>query len=538
MNRVALNRRRFLKLVGATAFTYPFLRGVPSFATGNNGGTDAPYLVLLFTANGCIRFRWGAQGAAPTSLSPSATAVTPGPLQFRETLSAFTKAGPSGQADLTKYVTVLDGLCNNAAGPGTHEPGMASLWTGITATANGVSPKGPSIDQAIASQLGATTSYPSIGMVVQSSADYSSSRSIDNRMLYDLGGNWVDPIASTPAATVAQLFPQAMVSTSSGPDKKTFIRQQVWNHINSDLDGLQKRLCKEDAAQLQNLQALWNQVLNQLQAAQMQAASCTQPSATSSYDAGAPSGGIADPFPAYAQVMPSILAMTLACNLTQVASLQYSQALSPITHYWLGPTQNNTHHNFSHMGPASFYALTGQYPWPTVLDVYATEAPPVAAIGNSGYPQQLADIETWYAQQVANLAYTFSQIGPNGSTLLDRSVICWGSEIDMGAAHNHDDMPFVLIGGGAGKLKCTQTGGQLVRFPTRGNPVPLPNGVNQAYGVRCHNDLLVTLAQIMGVGTDGLAEGLRQCLEHVQRIRNGADHRDPGLTGRTARRSS
>ena len=32
MNRAALDRRRFLRLVGATALTYPFLRSVPSFA--------------------------------------------------------------------------------------------------------------------------------------------------------------------------------------------------------------------------------------------------------------------------------------------------------------------------------------------------------------------------------------------------------------------------------------------------------------------------------------------------------------------------
>jgi hypothetical protein len=505
MNRVALNRRRFLKLVGASALTYPFLRGVPSFAAGNNGGSNPPpYLVLLFTANGCIRYRWGAQGPAPTSLAPNATAVTNGPLVFRDTLSAFTKAGPSGQADLTKYVTVLDGLCNKAAGPGTHEPGMASLWTGLTATSNGLNVKGPSIDQAIASQLSGTgASFPSLGMIVQSSADYSGQASIDNRMMYDLGGNWVDPIATTPAATVAQLFPQMLMGMSSGPDKKTFIRQQVWNHINGDLNSLQKRLCKEDAMQLQNLQSLWNQVLTNLQAAQMQAATCSKPSAASSYDAGAGAGGIADPFPAYAQVMPSILAMTLACNLTFVSSLQYSQALSPVTHYWLGPSQNNTHHNFSHMGPSSFYALLGPYPIPPVVDVYTTEATGYSPIGPSSYPQPLVDIETWYAQQVANLAYTFSQLGPSGNTLLDRSVICWGSEIDMGAAHNHDDMPFVLIGGGAGKLKCTQTNGLLVRFPTSGMAMQA-NGGPQEYGIRCHNDLLVTLAQIMGVGTDQL----------------------------------
>jgi hypothetical protein len=489
MSRVDLNRRRFLKLVGASALTYPFLRGVPSYAGSANGGTDPVYLVLLFTANGCVRYLWGAQGPTPTSLAPTATAVTNGPLQFRPTLSAFTKAGPT-QADLSKYVTVLDGLQNKAAGIGTHESGMATLWTGLT-DPQGLPAVGPSIDQAIASQLNAATAYQSVAMVVQSSADFSQQRGIDNRMIYDLHGNWVDPIASTPAATVAKLFPP-MPTASTGPDKKTFIRQQVWNHVNADLTSLQARLCTEDRVQIQNLQALWNTVLGQLSAAATQAAMCTRPSADSASDAGAS----ADPFPLYAQVMPNILAMTLACNLTQVASLQYSQALSPVTHHWLGPTQTDTHHNYSHQTPASLYQLFSSLePLPAIADLY-NQVPNVATL----YPQQLVDIDAWYAQQVAGLAYTFSQVGvgSNGKTLLDQSVVCWGSEIDMGAAHNHDDTPFVLIGGGGGKLKCTQTGGQLVRFPLN------IGGYSQnsdASGIRNHNDLLITLAQIMGVST-------------------------------------
>jgi hypothetical protein len=483
MNRVVQNRRRFLKLVGASALTYPFLRGVPGYAAGNNGGTSANpvYLVLLFTANGCVRYRWGATGPAPTSLTPATTTAVTNGLMFRPTLSAFTKAGPS-QQDLTKYVTVLDGLQNKAAGTGTHESGMGSLWTGLTNTGNAA--VGPSIDQAIASQLSASTPYPTVALMVQSKADYQQ-RSVDTRMLYDLSGNFVDPFP-TPAQAMAALFPTP-TTAMAGPDKKTFIRQQAWNHINADLTSLQTRLCKEDRTQLQNLQQMWNQVLNQIQAAAMQAATCAVPSTDAGAgagDGGASASCAADPFPTYAQIMPNILAMTLACNLTQVASLQYSHALSPVTHCWLDSTQTDTHHNYSHGGPSWIGAL---------LPDFYSGTPPY-------YPPQLVTIETWYAQQVANLAYTFSQLQSGSGTLLDQSVICWGSELDMGAAHNHDDTPFVLIGGAGGQLKCTQNGGQLVRFPMN---LPMYGAANDQCGIRFHNDLLVTLAQIMGVPTTG-----------------------------------
>ncbi|MGO9835293.1 MAG: DUF1552 domain-containing protein [Polyangiaceae bacterium] len=476
MNRRSIDRRRFLKLVGATALTYPFLRGLPSYAQagGGSGTADPIYLVLLFSGCGVVRYQWGAQGLAPTGTTPTVTS----PLVFRPTLSAFTKAGPM-QADLTSSVTVLDGLSVAAAGQTSHEGGMAALWTGTTLTGTPL-PTGPSIDQVIAplmkTQLNVNTPYPNIPLMAQSSADYQT-RDNDTRMLYDANANFVDPY-SDPATTLSLLFPGTMAtSMSTGPDKTTFIRSKVFAQVQSELSSLQSRLCTEDRQQLQNYQALLNQVQMQIQSAATAAASCTAPSIG---DAGAAtaSGGGPDPFPANVQAMSNILAMSLACDLTRVASLQLSHALSPVTHTWLGSSQTQTHHQYSHIGPSSLYSLGS--------DLYNEPASVT-----STYPQQLIDIDAWYAQQVAALAYTLSQLKTaSGKNLLDQTVICWGSELDMGNAHNHDDTPFVLIGGGGGKLKSNQ----LVRFHLN------LLGNNDDYtGNRAHNDLLLTLAQVMGV---------------------------------------
>jgi Protein of unknown function (DUF1552) len=467
MSRSALDRRRFLKLVGATALSYPFLRGLPSYAAGGTG-TDPVYMVLLFSPCGTVRYRWGANGPAPTSAAAPAVAS---PLVFRQMLSAFTKAGPMG-VDLTDKVTVLDGLQVKAAGSGSHEAGMAALWTGLTTSGNPAT--GPSLDTVVAAGLNAGTPYPNIPLMVQSSADYAQ-RQVDTRMLYDATGNFVDPYTS-PSAALSALFPTAAasMSTTTGPDKKTFLRQKVAAQRNQDLTALQSRLCTEDRQQLQNLQAVWNQVETQIQNAASAAASCKAPSLSAMTGAAG-----ADPFPLYAQAMPNILAMALACDLTRVASLQFSHALSPVTHTWLGSSQTSTHHIYSHQGPTWIGSLG--------TDVYDEPSSTT-----SQYPQQLIDIETWYAQQVASVAYTLSQFKTaSGKNLLDQTVICWGSELDMGAAHNHDNTPFVLVGGAGGRLKTNQ----VVRFQVAaGN-----SAQNNASGTRAHNDLLLTLAQVMGV---------------------------------------
>jgi hypothetical protein len=262
---------------------------------------------------------------------------------------------------------------------------------------------------------------------------------------------------------------------------------------------------------------MWNQSVSDLAAIATQAASCMPPTAFTQ-PAGdpfqPPSACISnDPFPQNISIMSNILAMSLACDLTRVATFQLSQALSPVQHTWLNASlpanaqQTSTHHVFSHQGPTSFGPLIPQAncmmenstcgPDP-LYSITPAEAYNVNNMPGQGlYPQQLVAIDAFYAQQVAAFAYSLSQLTTkSGKNLLDQTVICWGSELDMGAYHNHDDTPFVLIGGkGSGKLKT----GQLVRFPlnlggsyyTEGNHPPTNN--------RFHNDLLVTLAQAMGV---------------------------------------
>jgi hypothetical protein len=520
MNRYQSERRRFLKMVGASALTYPFLRGVPSFAAGADPGNPM-YMVLLYTSCGCVRPMWGAYGPPATGASAvvtplSSSAGDGGVGGSRPTLSAFKKAGPMG-LDLTDQMIVLDGINNAAANCGSHEPGMSSLWTGAPII-NGSNSTGQSIDQAIAAQLatqGIKTALPSIELYAASACD-EQTRGVHNRMIYGPPAangvsDYVDPIGTTPNDAMSALFPSVMAA-DAGPNAKLLIRGQVQNQVNAELKSLSSRLCYEDRNQLGMLQTMWNDAETQIAAGAAAAAGCMQPS-FGTQPAGDPFGSPAtcstamDPLPFNIAAMSNILAMALACDLTRVASLQMSQALSPAVHDWLpsvvaagGPS----HHTLSHEGPSSFGPLIPncQQPGPNYCgpDPLYSITPSQAT---TLYPQALIDIDAWYATQVATfaalLASTPSKV--SGKSMLDLTVICWGSELDMGAFHNHDDTPFLLIGGkGSGKLNT----GNLVRFPlnlttqyyTAGNHPPTNN--------RYHNDLLVTLAQVMGVTVSGL----------------------------------
>jgi hypothetical protein len=146
------------------------------------------------------------------------------------------------------------------------------------------------------------------------------------------------------------------------------------------------------------------------------------------------------------------------------------------------------------MGPQSLYAIAPCTMYNNMGQ--CASIPNIYSAANQSMYQSFAQqqaIDLFYAQQVAYLAQKLAALpGAGGGTLLDQTVICWGNELDMGAAHNHDDTPFVLIGGANGKLK----GGRMVTFP-----LDLIDGDSmvRAGKDRGHNDLLLTLAKVMGV---------------------------------------
>jgi hypothetical protein len=481
MNRLELNRRRFLKAVGATALTYPFLKSVPSYAAPAG---DPQYMILIFTPCGVVRNVWGAMGPARgSSIVTSPLTGASGTGAFRATLAPFSQ----GATDLSSQMIVLDGL-NVGTANGSHEAGMAALWTGCAVS--GSPATSISIDQAVAAQLNAGTPFNTIPLMVRSSADFSD-REVKTRMLYTSSGGFVDPY-DDPVAARNTVFPNVASSgsSSSGPDKKTFIRQKVFAQMNTELTALQGRLCTEDRSQLQNIQQAWNDLNMQLAQAATASASCSTPES-------APAGYAAPSidFPTSAKLQMDILALALACDLTRVGSIQFSTATSQVTHSWIGSTQTDIHHNYSHDGPTSLYSLGP--------DLYNTATYNTPLSSFPMYVGQLAAIDLWYSQQVAYLAQRLASLNTaSGKNLLGQSVICWGNELDLGAAHNHDDTPFVLIGGAGGKLKT----GQLVQFPLN-----LSNNEsnNPPTGNRFHNDLLITLAQAMGVNmsTFGAASG-------------------------------
>ena len=70
--------------------------------------------------------------------------------------------------------------------------------------------------------------------------------------------------------------------------------------------------------------------------------------------------------------------------------------------------------------------------------------------GGGFRPVECEQIVTWYPEQHAYLLLAMDAVDMGGHTLLNKSVVFFGSELGDPPTHEMDNMPFLLAGGGGG----------------------------------------------------------------------------------------
>jgi hypothetical protein len=83
--------------------------------------------------------------------------------------------------------------------------------------------------------------------------------------------------------------------------------------------------------------------------------------------------------------------------------------------------------------------------------------------GDETKQKQIRAINRFHTQQLAYLLERFKSVKEGEGTLLDNSLIVYGSAISDGNRHNHHDLPILLMGKGGGRV----TPNRHVRYPRR-----------------------------------------------------------------------
>ncbi len=152
--------------------------------------------------------------------------------------------------------------------------------------------------------------------------------------------------------------------------------------------------------------------------------------------------------------MGDLMVLAFQTNLTQVCSLMFANAGSGKTYSAVGAKQG--HHTISHH----------------MNDVEKMET--------------IARINHYHIQQLAYILEKLQATPEGEGTLLDHSLVVYGSAISDGNRHFHHDLPILLAGRGGGAV----TPGRHVRYA---QDTPLMN-------------LFLSMLHTAGIPTDALGD--------------------------------
>lgn len=347
------------------------------------------------------------------------------------------------QADLV----AVRGLYQQGGGGDGHQNGMGGMLTGQSLNSGpfgGVQAPpagwaaGPSVDQRIAEAIGNETKLRSLELGVQVGE-------ADNwgRMCYRASDQPLPP-EDDPGAVYARVFAE-LHTDPTVLEKERNRRRSILDAVGAEYDRVSAGLGSADKQRLDaHLTAVRDIEERLTRVGQIGGASCADPvvSAVAKDDN--------DSFPAVGALQTDLLAMALACDITRVASLQWSRSVSQTRFTWLGI--DVAHHDISHLG----------------------DDDPKAQ-------QQLADINTWYATQLAALVSKLKAMPEGDGSVLDNTIILMCNELAKGNTHSRKDASYLLVGSGGGALET----GRFLSFDPE-EQVP-------------HNRLLVSLLNAMGV---------------------------------------
>lgn len=389
-----LHRRQFLRDLGISAAAFPFLAGLPSL-TGAPTPQRRQRLIIMFSPNGTL----------PNEFWPDKEGAHADFKSILKPLEAF-----------KERTLILHGIANKVGGDGdSHMRGMSCLLTGDellkgNIMGGGGNPAGwassISIDQEIKNFLQSRTETRTrfgsleFGVAVPDRADPWT------RMSYAGGNQPIAPI-DDPHQMLGKLYGRMK-------DKESLV--SILDDVRDDLKRVSTKLSARDKALLDQHMTLVRGLEQDLAEADKQGKLAHPvPQVDPSIEL------VNDNTPEISRVQIDLLVNALANDMARVATLQYMRSVGMAQMRWLGIEEG--HHSLSH-DPDD----------------------------NKGSYEKLMKINTWFAGEFAHLAKRLSETpeATGEGSMLDNTLLVWTNELGKGNSHTLDNIPYVMVGGGAG----------------------------------------------------------------------------------------
>ena len=406
ITRKHLSRRTVLKGTGA-AVALPLLDAMIPAATAlaKTAAAPKPRMAFVYFPHGAVMDKWTPKKeGADFDLPPIIASLAP----------------------FQKQLTVVSGLENKSAIAAPVHAITPGTWLSCVPPRISHDPYGGiTIDQIAAKHIGQDTPLPSLEVGTE---ERGGEGSCDRNYGCSYGKTiaFRDPATPLPMEhNPRKLFQQLFGVGDTNDERSLLVRenQSLLDLVARDAKDLKKQLGARDQAMVDEYLATVREIERRVQQLSTRDLSdISLPDAPS---------GIPSKFDEQLRLMFDMIALAWQANLTRVTTFMMAAEVS------------NQPYNFIGISDA-FHPLSHHANNPQKLE-------------------RLAKVQAWNTAEFARFVKKLSTTPDGENSMLDNSLLLFGSNMSDSNLHNHYPLPTALVGGGMGKLK----GNQHLRYADR-----------------------------------------------------------------------
>jgi len=432
-----LSRRTFLHAATGgvgVALALPFLDSmVPALtAQTRTAANVSPRLGFVYVPHGAIMDRWTPKTeGAGFEFTPILQALEP----FRENLNIVSGLGHQA-ADTTAVHSLSPATWLSGVRPKATQG--TDAYAGITA------------DQYAAAKIGQDTVLPSIELGTEDHSGLIGACDRDYGCIYMNTVSWRThttplPMEINPRKAFERMF--GLGGSASARMARTEEDRSVLDLFMQQSSDLQKKLGAQDRTTVNDYLDSVREIERRIQNAGSQQADAqlTLPDAPT---------GIPYSYEDHVKMMYDLIVLAYRANVTRVSTFMVAREISNRTYPQVGVSDG--HHAISH---------------------HSNQAAKM---------DKNVKIQTYHVSLFAQFLEKLRTTPDGAGSLLDNSIILYGSNMSNSNAHNHFPLPVLVAGGASGRMK----GGRHLKYPDH---TPMTN-------------LLLTLLDKAGVPMDSLGD--------------------------------
>jgi hypothetical protein len=433
ITKKSLPRRTFLRGMGAT-LALPLLDSMIPARTllAQTAAKPLPRLGFVYVPHGAIMDKW-----TPATVGPGYE-LTPilKPLElFRD------------------YVNVVSGLGHKAADTTAVHSLSPTTWL------SGVRPKatqgvdafaGVTADQIAAQSIGQDNPLPSMELATEDHSGLIGSCDRDYGCIYMNTLSWRTPETPLPMEINPRKVFERMFGQGGSPSERLARIQEdrsILDAITKEASALQLQLGPSDRQTM-------NQYLENVREIERRIQRAEKSQGDADLQLPARPAGVPFDFEEHVALMYELMALSYQANITRVITFMVSREVSNRTYTQVGVTDG--HHAISH---------------------------------HQNRAEKMAKnvlIQTFNVNQFKGFLEKLKSMPDGDGSLLDHTLLLYGSNMSNSNAHDHYPLPNLVVGGAAGKMK----GGRHLKYADH---TPMTN-------------LLVTMLDKVGVKQESLGD--------------------------------